>query len=35
MSNQVLSHNVNEHWITPLDSETPVTYREQEGGAYW
>ena len=35
MSNQVLFRNVNEHWITPLDSETPLMYRELEGGAYW
>ena len=26
---------VNEHWIRPLDSETPRLFREVEGGAYW
>lgn len=26
---------VNEHWIRPLDSETPRNFRDQEGGAYW
>ena len=26
---------VNEHWIRPLDSETPRNFHDQEGGAYW
>ena len=34
-ADEVFHDNVNEHWMPPLDSETPSNFRMQEGGAYW
>ena len=30
-----IMETLNEHWMPPLDSETPSNFWEQERGAYW
>jgi hypothetical protein len=34
-SNEEISKFYNEHWVYPLEEETPSNHKQIEGGAYW